>query len=138
MVLSHRLGDALDRYARFYAIVINGLHLEPKAEGPQAQKLITATVSSQTLHRGVKAENTSYRQIKAEARRGVVESNIADVSLTLSHILVLAGFAEANGLVRAMKSWTGLSPSAFRRSIIEEDGEAQPGHLELDQSGSPH
>jgi AraC-like DNA-binding protein len=82
-------------------------------------------VSSQTLRRGLKAEGTSYRQIKAEARREVVLNNISDTSLTLSQISVLAGFAEANGLVRAMKSWTGLSPSAFRRVAIDgSDDEA--------------
>jgi AraC-like DNA-binding protein len=75
-------------------------------------------VSSQTLRRGLKSEGISYRQIKAEARREVVVSNISDTSLTLGEISVLAGFAETNGLVRAMKSWTGLSLSAFRRSVI--------------------
>jgi AraC-like DNA-binding protein len=80
-------------------------------------------VSSQTLRRGLKAEKTSYRQIKAEARREVVISNISDTTLTLGQISVLAGFAETNGLVRAMKSWTGLSLSAFRRSVIAGDAD---------------
>lgn len=79
-------------------------------------------VSSQTLRRGLKAEGVSYRQIKGEARREVVLNSISDTSLTLSEISVLAGFAETNGLVRAMKSWTGLSPSAFRRRAIEHSG----------------
>lgn len=81
-------------------------------------------VSGQTLRRGLKNEGTSYRQVKADARREVVLDNISDVSMTLSEISVLAGFAETNGLVRAMKSWTGLSPSAFRRVAIESGGEA--------------
>jgi AraC-like DNA-binding protein len=79
-------------------------------------------VSSQTLRRGLRTEGTSYRQIKWEARREVVLNNISDTSLTLSQISLLAGFAETNGLVRAMKSWSGLSPSAFRRVAL--DGEA--------------
>lgn len=76
-------------------------------------------VSSQTLRRGLRMEGTSYREVKAEARREVVETTISDTSLTLSQISVLAGFAETNGLVRAMKSWTGQSLSAFRRAAIE-------------------
>ena len=80
-------------------------------------------VSSQTLRRSLKSEGTSYRQIKAETRREVVVNNISDTSLTLGQISVLAGFAETNGLVRAMKAWTGLSLSAFRRSVVEEAGE---------------
>ena len=79
-------------------------------------------LSGQTLRRGLKTEGTSYRQVKAEARREVVLNNISDTSLTLSQISVLAGFAETNGLVRAMKSWTGLSPSAFRREAIDSSG----------------
>jgi AraC-like DNA-binding protein len=79
-------------------------------------------VSSQTLRRGLKTEGTSYRQIKGDARREVVLNNISDTSLTLSQISVMAGFAETNGLVRAMKSWTGLSPSAFRRVAIDSSG----------------
>jgi AraC-like DNA-binding protein len=82
----------------------------------------TFGVSSQTLRRGLKAEGVSYRQVKAEARREVVLSNISDTSLTLAEISVLAGFAETNGLVRAMKSWTGLSPSAYRQVAIDRSG----------------
>jgi AraC-like DNA-binding protein len=84
-------------------------------------------VSGQTLRRGLKSEGTSYRQIKAETRREVVLNNITDTSLTLGQISVLAGFAETNGLVRAMKSWTGLSLSAFRRSVVEESGDEMAG-----------
>jgi AraC-like DNA-binding protein len=78
-------------------------------------------VSSQTLRRGLRTEGTSYRQIKWEARREVVLNNISDTSLTLSQISLLAGFAETNGLVRAMKSRNGLSPSAFRRVALDGD-----------------
>lgn len=74
-------------------------------------------VSSQTLRRRLKDENSSYRKLKAEARREVVLDTISDDNLTLSQISLLAGFAETNGLVRAMKSWTGLSPSQFRKAV---------------------
>jgi AraC-like DNA-binding protein len=89
-------------------------------------------VSSQTLRRGLRTEGTSYRQIKWEARREVVLNNISDTTLTLSQISLLAGFAEANGLVRAMKSWSGLSPSAYRRVAL--DGEL----TEPPANDSPH
>jgi AraC-like DNA-binding protein len=79
-------------------------------------------VSGQTLRRGLKTEGTSYRQIKGEARREVVLNNISDTSLKLSQISLLAGFAETNGLVRAMKSWSGLSPSAFRQMALDSGG----------------
>lgn len=78
-------------------------------------------VSSQTLRRGLRTERTSYREIKAEARREVVESSLADTSLSISEISVLAGFADPNGLLRAMKAWTGLSMTAYRLAASEPD-----------------
>src|ERR1700730_1012843 len=89
---------------------------------PTMEELATKFgVSSQTLRRGLKTEGASYRLIKWEARREVVVNNISDTSLTLSQISLLAGFAETNGLVRAMKSRNGLSPSAFRRVALDGD-----------------
>lgn|GEM_PF-2163203 len=78
-------------------------------------------VSSQTLRRGLKAEGGSYRAVKDSARRDVVLNNIGDTSLTLGQISVLAGFAETNGLERAMKNWTGLRPSDVRRNMLQGD-----------------
>jgi AraC-like DNA-binding protein len=77
-------------------------------------------VSSQTLRRGLKSEGVSYREAKADARREIVLSKISDTSLTLGEISILAGFAESNGLIRAMRSWTGFSLTALRRSVLEE------------------
>lgn len=79
-------------------------------------------VSSQTLRRGLKAEGGSYRAVKDSARREVVLSNIGDTSLTLGQISVLAGFAETNGLERAMKNWTGQRPSDVRRDMLKNSG----------------
>jgi AraC-like DNA-binding protein len=89
---------------------------------PTMEELATKFgVSSQTLRRALRTEGASYRLIKWEARREVVLNNISDTSLTLSQISLLAGFAEANGLVRAMKSRSGVSPSAFRRVALDGD-----------------
>lgn len=79
-------------------------------------------VSSQTLRRGLKAEGGSYRAVKDSARREVVLNNIGDTSLTLGQISVLAGFAETNGLERAMKNWTGQRPSDVRRDMLKNSG----------------
>ncbi len=79
-------------------------------------------VSSQTLRRGLKSEGGSYRAVKDSARREVVLNNIGDTSLTLGQISVLAGFAETNGLERAMKNWTGQRPSDVRRDMLKNGG----------------
>ncbi len=97
-------------------------------------------VSGQTLRRGLKSEGTSYRQVKSDARREIVLDNICDSSVRLSEIALLAGFAETNGLVRAVKAWTGLSPSAFRMLTALEVMEATKapaslGKFELAMTG---
>lgn len=96
------------------------LRLEPL---PTMEDLADAfRVSSQTLRRGLKAEGLSYRAVKDSARREVVLNNITDTSLTLGQISVLAGFAETNGLERAMKNWTGQRPSDVRRDMLKNGG----------------
>jgi AraC-like DNA-binding protein len=79
-------------------------------------------VSSQTLRRGLKSEGTSYREVKADTRREVVLNKISDTSLTLGEISILAGFAESNSLIRAIRSWSGGSLTELRRSILEDTG----------------
>lgn len=75
-------------------------------------------VCGQTLRRRLKAERTSYRKLKAEARREMVLEGIRNQELTLGQISLMAGFAETNGLVRAMKAWTGLTPSQYRKTAM--------------------
>jgi AraC-like DNA-binding protein len=94
-----------------------------RASMPTMEQLaVEFGVSSQTLRRGLRSEGKSYRQVKWEVRRELVVSTIADTTLTLSQISLLAGFAETNGLVRAMKARNGLSLSAFRQQVaLDED-----------------
>jgi AraC-like DNA-binding protein len=71
-------------------------------------------MSSQTLRRRLQAEWTSYRLVKEEVRREAALCWLARERLSIGEISNRAGFAEPNGLTRALKAWTGLSPSAYR------------------------
>jgi AraC-like DNA-binding protein len=82
-------------------------------------------VCGQTLRRRLKAERTSYRKLKAEARREMVLEGIRNEELTLGQISLMAGFAETNGLVRAMKAWTGLTPSQYRKTAMPAASEEE-------------
>ncbi|MDB5583559.1 MAG: AraC family transcriptional regulator [Bradyrhizobium sp.] len=81
----------------------------------------------QTLRRRLRAEGSSYRQLKAEARHEVALDGISDNRITLSEVSLMAGFADTNGLTRAMKSWTGFSPSEYRRRAREMFGAMPAG-----------
>lgn len=78
-------------------------------------------MSSQTLRRHLEDEGASYRGIKEEIRREVVMKWLGSSQITISEIARLGGFAEPNGLTRAVKSWTGLSPKAYRDSLSVEN-----------------
>lgn len=71
-------------------------------------------VSSQTVRRRLEDEGTSFRQIKDKIRRKVAMKWLQDSRLPISEVAMLSGFADANGLSRAVKTWTGESPSEFR------------------------
>lgn len=76
-------------------------------------------MSSQTLRRHLQDEGVSYRSIKEEIRREVVMKWLGNAQISISEISRMGGFAEPNGLTRAVKSWIGLSPKAYRDSIIQ-------------------
>lgn len=71
-------------------------------------------VSSQTLRRRLEAECSSYRILKEEVRREEAARLLRQADITIGEVSLRAGFAETNGLSRALKSWAGLSPSEYR------------------------
>ena len=74
-------------------------------------------VSSQTLRRRLKAEGTSYRSLKAEARREIALDVLGNQNTTLSEASIAAGFAEPNALTRALKASKGTSPQELREQV---------------------
>jgi AraC-like DNA-binding protein len=74
-------------------------------------------VSGQTLRRRLVAEGSSYRALKAEARRQVALDVLGDERITLSEVSIAAGFAEPNALTRALRSRLGLSASDLREQV---------------------
>lgn len=71
-------------------------------------------ISSQTLRRRLEREDTSYRFIKEDIRQEVVMKWLDNPDIPFSEIALRCGFAKANGLSRAVKAWTGLSPTEYR------------------------
>lgn len=78
-------------------------------------------MSSQTLRRHLEDEGTSYRTIKEEIRREVVMRWLGNPGIAIGEVSRMGGFAEPNGLTRAVKSWIGLSPKAYRDSILRRE-----------------
>lgn len=72
-------------------------------------------MSTRTLHRRLKQENTSYQRIKDECRHQAALTYIAQPELTISAVAMLMGFQDASAFHRSFKKWTGCSPGDYRR-----------------------
>ncbi|TXS95839.1 AraC family transcriptional regulator [Parahaliea maris] len=80
-------------------------------------------MSSQTLRRRLDDEGSSFRLIKERIRRRAVMQWLNDPEIPISEIAHMTGFAESNGLSRAVKSWTGLSPTEYREKLSAASGD---------------
>ena len=73
-------------------------------------------MSPQTLRRRLKAENTSFQEIKDNLRRDIAIYHLSRGDQAINDIAYLAGFAETSTFHRAFKKWTGMTPGAFREA----------------------
>jgi AraC-like DNA-binding protein len=97
------------------------VHLEQTNTMPTLEQLaMEQGVCGQTLRRRLQAEGESYRALKAQVRGEVARRYLTRQGATMSEVASRAGFAEPNGLTRAIRSWTGLSVTEFRRAVAEQ------------------
>ncbi|TDT43178.1 AraC family transcriptional regulator [Halospina denitrificans] len=73
--------------------------------------------SPQTLRRRLKAENTSFQEIKDNLRRDIAIFHLMRDNLSINEIAHRAGFTETSTFHRAFKKWTGLTPGAYREGL---------------------
>lgn len=76
----------------------------------------TLCMSVQTLHRHLQHEGNGYQRILDDLRRDYAIELLAKQHLSIAAAAECLGFAEARSFSRAFKQWTGLPPSAVRRS----------------------
>jgi len=71
-----------------------------------------------TLHRRLKASNTSFRHELDSVRRMVSEQLLAHTEIPVGDIATTLGYADASGFIRAFERWSGISPNAWRKQIL--------------------
>jgi AraC-like DNA-binding protein len=76
-------------------------------------------MSSQTLRRRLEKEGTSYRAIKESIRRLYVMQWLSNPDIPIKDIAEKSGFKEPGALSRAVKHWTGMSPTDYRESQLD-------------------
>jgi AraC-like DNA-binding protein len=71
-------------------------------------------LSRDTLYRRLKAEGTSFETVLDELRRRLALDYLAGGKVSVKEAAYLVGFADPAAFSRAVKRWTGRSPSELR------------------------
>jgi AraC-like DNA-binding protein len=72
------------------------------------------TLHPRTLHRRLRAEGASFRQIKDEVRRDLMLYYLQDTELDFARISDRLGFSEQSVMTRSCNRWFGVSPTRLR------------------------
>jgi AraC-like DNA-binding protein len=90
-----------------------GKHLLPKV----AQRM---KMSGRNLQRRLQFRGTNFESVVEETRRELTVSLLASTDLALSEIADRIGYSGVNAFSRAAKNWFGVSPGAFRQTLMAE------------------
>jgi AraC-like DNA-binding protein len=73
-------------------------------------------LSLRTLQRRLADEGTSFTALLDEARQELALRWIGEEAMSVKEATYLLGFSEPANFTRAFRRWTGVSPTAFRRT----------------------
>ena len=80
-------------------------------------------ISSATLYRKLKAENTTFGKLLEEVHFELAKKYLVDSALSVTQIAHIVGFAESASFTRAFARWSnGTTPSQYRKSAVLEAG----------------
>jgi AraC-like DNA-binding protein len=102
-----REGTVVDRLRR-----ILSQHLSGDASPSKLAGLLG--MSGRSLQRRLQEHGTSYAQVLRDTRRDLAMSYLVQHECSITEIAFLLGFEDASAFARAFRSWTGVTPSAFR------------------------
>lgn len=93
-------------------------------EGVESPDINNASVhlgmSEYALRRRLKAENYPFNKIKEDTRRDIAILNLENNIKSVEKIAFDLGFSEASTFIRSFKRWTGLTPLAYRKLLLNE------------------
>ena len=105
----------------FSAIVMHVVYQWPESVAITKESISELlNTSSRTLTRRLKEENNQFsgllKSVRLEKAKHALESGVRDVQ----QLALDLGFSDRRGFERAFKQWTGETPAAYRRSILEQ------------------
>lgn len=105
--------EKADTVSRARAVIMEQLPSGKLTDETVAEAL---HVTSRTLHRRLKDQGRSFRDLLKEVRQELAAQYIGDDTLTLTEITFLLGFSEMSSFSRAFRNWNGISPSEARQA----------------------
>jgi AraC-like DNA-binding protein len=73
-------------------------------------------ISSRTLQRKLKEEDTSHQDLLDEMRRDLSKRYLREPGMAICEVAYLLGFSEPSAFHRAFRRWTGTTPKEYRQS----------------------
>jgi AraC-like DNA-binding protein len=104
-------------------LVIAGLHKQIRTGKPNLDdtaKLLG--MSGRTLRRRLLAEELTYSDLLAAARKEAAEVYMHEEKMTLAEMAGLLGYSDQTAFMRAFKTWFGESPGAYRAKLLAARG----------------
>lgn len=71
-------------------------------------------MSERTLQRRITDENSSFRELLAEARQELGRQLLADPSSDIEEVACLLGYQDTSSFYRAFRDWEGVTPNRWR------------------------
>jgi AraC-like DNA-binding protein len=88
-----------------------------------------AGTSVRSLQRHLAEAHLSFVQLLEEARCDAARSMLRDPCTKIIEISAELGYTDSANFTRAFRRWTGLSPRAYRRSVVGRELTHEIGHL---------
>jgi AraC-like DNA-binding protein len=88
-----------------------------------------AGTSVRSLQRHLAEAHLSFVQLLEEARCDAARRMLRDPSTKIIEISAELGYTDSANFTRAFRRWTGLSPRAYRRSVVGRELTHEIGHL---------
>lgn len=74
-------------------------------------------MSRRTLQRQLQDDGTTLQALGDALRRDLAMSYLREPEIAIAEVAFLLGFSEASAFHRAFKRWSGITPTAYRRSV---------------------
>lgn len=106
---------------RIRRLIMSGLDANQALRFPSLEEVAARfSLTTQTLRRRLRGENTTYQDLKNDIRRDLSIDLLSRRSMSLQEISAIIGYHESSGFSRAFKEWTGMSPNVYRAEIVPD------------------